>query len=82
MVGWGNLLKDGLALIDLCPEAVLQDLFGVLQALVICEAIQVGQDAHDFWESMRLHAARQSQHSEVSINVQSTALEDASKCIS
>ena len=45
-------MSSRLTLVDLCPEAVLEDLFRVLQALGISEAIQMSQHTHDLREPM------------------------------
>lgn len=42
------------ALVDFSPEAVLQSLFGLLQLLLVLEAIQVGQQPHHLGEAVHL----------------------------
>ncbi len=44
-------------LIDLGPEAVLEDLLGLLEALVVLEAVQVRQHAHHLGEAVHLQPA-------------------------
>lgn len=43
-----------LTLVDFSPESMLESFFGLLQLLLILEAIQVGQNPHDFGEPMHL----------------------------
>lgn len=47
--------STGLTLVDLGPEAVLEDLLGLLEPLVVLEAVQVRQHAHHLGEPMNLH---------------------------
>ena len=46
----------GQTLVDFGPEAVLEDFLCLLQALVVLETIQVGQNSHHLGESMDLYA--------------------------
>jgi hypothetical protein len=39
---------------DLCPEALLEALLGLLDVLRFCEQVQMRQDAHHLWEPMCL----------------------------
>jgi len=41
-------------LIDLSPEAVLESLLGLLQLLLVLEAIQVSEDPHHLGKPMHL----------------------------
>ena len=41
-------------LVDLGPEAVLEDLLGLLEALGVLEAVQVRQHAHHLGEAVHL----------------------------
>lgn len=41
-------------LVHLCPEAVLQALFGLAQGFGVPEGVEVGQDPHDTWEAVHL----------------------------
>ena len=49
--------STGPTLVDFGPEAVLEDLLGLLEALVVLEAVQVRQHAHHLGEPMNLHRA-------------------------
>ncbi len=42
-------------LVDLGPEAVLEDLLGLLQPLVVLEAVQVGKHPHHLRKPVHLH---------------------------
>jgi len=46
-------------LVDLSPEAVFEDLLGLLEALVVLEAVQVSQHPHHLGEAMHLNSALQ-----------------------
>ena len=43
-------------LVDLSPEAVLEDLLGLLEALVVLEGVQVRQHAHHLGEAVHLQS--------------------------
>ena len=45
---------QGLTLVDLSPETVLEGFLGLLQLLLVLEAIQVGQHPHHLGEAMHL----------------------------
>ena len=46
-------------MIDLSPEAVFEDLLGLLEALVVLEAVQVSQHPHHLGEAMHLNLAQE-----------------------
>ena len=45
-------------LVDLGPEAVFEGLFGLLEALLVLEGVQVGKHTHDLGEAMCLQQQR------------------------
>lgn len=47
-------VKKFCTLVDFGPEALFESLFGVLEGCSFFHEVEVGKDADNFWESMRL----------------------------
>ena len=63
-------------LVNFSPEAVLQSLFGLLQLLLVLEAIQVGQHPHHLGEPVHLQMTSPDGPHAISVLVVLMAWED------